>query len=82
MCEYICRCIKGEYKGLEFKFIANDMCSYSVDYYLFFKDLRQASDFIIKFFLNSYETERVDLSLKNNAIIIHSPKIEIEKAVI
>lgn len=82
MCEYICRCIKGNYKGLEFRFKANGISSYSSGYHLFFKDLRQVSDFIIKFFLNGYEENRVEMNLDGTYCVIFSPSIEIEKVVI
>lgn len=84
MFECICRCIKGEYKGLEFRFTVNGVYrfEYPCGYHLFFKDLRQASDFIIKFFLNAYETEDITLSLDNKVITMYSPSIEIERAVI
>lgn len=84
MCECICRCTKGEYKGLEFRFTANGVYrfEYPSGYQLFFKELRQASDFIIKFFLNAYETRDITLSLDNKTITIFTPSIEIERVVI
>lgn len=84
MCEFICRCISGVYKGLEFKFMAKDIMKYDYTnvYNIAFKDLRQASDFIIKFFLNAYEEVRVDLSLNGTFCTIQSSSIELEKVVI
>lgn len=82
MYEYICKCIKGKYKGLEFRFRANDIGSNSIGYHLFFKDLRQVSDFIIKFFLNAYEENSIEMNLDGTYCVICSPSIEIERAVI
>lgn len=84
MCECVCRCIKGKYKGLEFRFTASGFYRYERpnSYALFFKDLRQLSDFIIKFFLNAYEENFVEMNVDGTYCTIHSPSIEIEKAVI
>lgn len=84
MCDYICKCIKGEYKGLEFGFKANELHKNSSTdiFVLFFKDIRQASDFIIKFFLNAYENKQIELSIDNNVVHIRSKSVTIEKAVI
>ena len=84
MFEYVCRCKKGKYKGLEFRFTANGVFIFEhpSSYHLFFKDLRQASDFIIKYFLNAYEAKDIELTLDNKVITLYSPSIEIERAVI
>lgn len=82
MFEHICRCIKGSYKGLEFKFNATDLVTYNNTQILFFKSQRELSDFIIKLFLNNYMEREFELSITDYCCTLKSDYISIEKAVI